>query len=105
MAIAVNDVLQKRSSVAGRTGVGRVQWPPLAPDVQSDGFVDDDFLTVQMSDLADELSTAQVITGLYTAVLRPCLPAGGANHNYDVWDAVPQDTIRTMHRRTVGLGI
>jgi len=99
--------IEKQSIKVGRDGVGRIQWPPLTPDTLLNGFVDSDYRDTQLETLSAELASAQVLIAPfgYPCTLRPCLPAGGADHDYDLWDCFPEATARTMHRRTVGLGI
>lgn len=98
--------ITKRSYQSGRTGVGHTQWPPLAPVDYNDGLIDDDFKTGLLLDLANAIEEPVTIgTGTGLADLVPCLPAGGANENYDVWQTGVRSQVRTMHRRTVGLGI
>lgn len=96
--------IEKQSLKVGRKGVGRVQLAGL-PKTAVDSQIDGAYITGAAADFIDFLTTAQVVTTLGTLALKPCLPAGGTDHDYDLWDAIPQTTTRTMHRRTLGLGI
>jgi len=96
----------KRSTNSSRRGVGHVQWPPLAANQMENGVLEGAFYAGEFDDMAVGLSFAPTVgTGTQEATLVPCLPAGGSNTTFDVFSTVPQRTVRTMHRRTVGLGI
>lgn len=98
--------ITKRSTISGRTGVGHLQWPPLVATDYTNGVIDLDFKEGELANLALQILEPQVIsTGTTEATLIPCLPAGGANNNYDLWQTGVRTQVRTMHRRTVGLGI
>lgn len=97
--------IEKRSLNTTRRGIGRVQFPAPPIEAIASGYVQDPWLTGVGLDFAQKLYGTVSVTGLYASDYRWCLPAGGADHGYDIWDAVIKDTVRTMHRRTVGLGI
>jgi hypothetical protein len=97
--------LERRASGTGRKFVGRLQWAGVPTESVISGVIDADFRAVQLGDLCDEMagnfSGPTGTGGNYVW----CLPAGGTSEDYDIFDAFPQATARTMHRRTVGLGI
>lgn len=98
--------IEKRSLVPGRKGVGRVQFAPLPATAIGSGYIQDAWLLGFGADFAEKLYGTFIGGPLYNSgEYRWCLPAGGADEAYDIWDALIQDTVRTMHRRTVGLGI
>lgn len=97
--------IEKQSTKVGRKGVGRLQFGGIPGESVISGVIDSDYKNVQLKDLAD------VMFGGFTPGSPPgggyrwCLPAGGTDHDYDIYNAFVQNTARTMHRRTVGLGI
>jgi len=98
--------ITKRSLAPGRKGVGHTQWPPLGSATYASGSLIGGFRTGVLTDFAEALELSIDIGAAgeaWTAI--PCLPAGGSVSAYDVTTAVPRSTVRTMHRRTVGLGI
>lgn len=98
--------ITKRSAKAGRQGVGHVQWPPLAQGQMVSGSLEPAFQAGVLNDFASALTDVLTVgIAPYEMNLQPCLPGGGADTAFDIWDCVPQSTVRTMHRRTVGLGI
>lgn len=97
--------IEKQSLHAGRKGVGRVQFGPIAADVIINGIVDSDYRAVQLQDLADDLYGSITPPSPLGGEFRYCLPAGGTDHSYDIYNAFPMDTVRTMHRRTLRLGV
>lgn len=98
--------ITKRTITSGRKGVGHCQWPPLAQTQMNDGIVDATFRAGALNDFASALTDALTLgAGATEATMNPCLPASSGSDAYDVFDGVPQGTVRTMHRRTVGLGI
>jgi hypothetical protein len=97
---------KKRTTTVGRKGIGRMQLAGFGVNQITSGVVDSGFIGGVGGDLAAAM--AGTFTGgiaYPSGVYRWCLPAGGADHAFDIFDVVVQDTARTMHRRTVGLGI
>jgi len=97
----------KRTIVPGRTGVGHCQWPPMPGAAMSDGLVDPGFRTGVLQDWAEQLKVPIVIQGgtAEEFALEPCLPAATTGQPFAISSTIAQPTVRTMHRRTVGLGI
>jgi len=97
--------ISKQSLKVGRTGIGRLQFGGVPGEALVNGLIDSDYRAVQLTDIADEMyGGLPSVMGLGGS-FRWCLPAGGVDHEYDVYNAFPEATVRTMHRRTVGLGI
>lgn len=96
--------IEKQSLKVGRKGVGRVQLAGI-PKIYVDSSIDGAYIVGPASSFIAWLTTSQSITTEGGMNLVPCLPAGGADTDYDLWDAIPQTSTRTMHRRTLGLGI
>jgi len=97
--------IEKRSLNVSRSGIGRMQLCGFPADKILGGRVDPDFIAAELDDLKDSLAGSFTGGPLYAGTYQWCLPAGGADDTYDVFDCVVKDTARTMHRRTVGLGI
>lgn len=97
----------KRTVVPGRKGVGHCQWPPLPSAVYINGLLDAGFRTTQLQAWADQLKVSFVLHAATAEefAMVPCLPAATTGVPYKVDNTVAQPTVRTMHRRTVGLGI
>lgn len=104
-AITANTALsvEKRSAVAGRRGIGRVQLAGSRIVDMVTGSFDPTYLgAVQVA--AQNLIALQSVPldgGVYAWCLPNPTPLTSAN---DIVDVQAKDTVRTMHRRTVGLG-
>lgn len=98
--------IEKKTTTVGRKGVGRMQFAPLPKDAYAGGFVDPGFAATPLTGLANAMIGSINCGITYTGSARYCLPAAaGGGAAYDLYDAYPKETVRTMHRRTVGLGI
>jgi hypothetical protein len=96
--------VEKRSSVPGRKGVGRVQ----VAGIPGNSFIDGIFNTTFVTDIGTAFQflktdfTVAADTGKY----RWCLFSGGVPPDIDdIIDVNPKPEVRDMRRRTVGLGI
>lgn len=97
--------IRRVSDVIGPGGVGRVQIPVPEATV-ANGKLDVDYMNSELTDLANELKQP-VVTGAPAATWTPVLfgkNAAGLIHTGEIIDASPEDTVRTMHRRTLRLG-
>jgi len=98
--------IERFSAAPGNQGYGRIQMP--LPDGQCiDGnLVDVNGYVTALDTLG--LQMLQPITTVGTVfTVTPCMQAVGATgvDTYDLIGKRTQPTVRTMHRRTVGLGI
>jgi hypothetical protein len=93
------------TNLAGRSQIGGKRIP-MAPDQAVDGFVSEAYKTLLTTFAANCVGLKVVIQG--GAVYAPCIyhraPTVVPTFT-DIEDAIPQDTVRVMRRRTVGLGI
>lgn len=96
--------IEKQSLKVGRSGVGRMQFGGL-PEGLAGGNVDSAYSLAQLVPLANSLVGSFLVPLAGALKLQWCLPGGGADHDYDIWNAFPLTSTRTMHRRTVGLGV
>lgn len=96
--------IEKRSLKPGRKGIGRLQLGGL-PSAEVSSVISDEWVSGFGNAIRDALPDSVAITTEGSMSLKPCLPAGGIDHDYDLWDALVKDTTRSMHRRTLGLGI
>lgn len=94
----------KQSLKPGRKGIGRMQFGGL-PEGVAAGNIDPAYIAAFLDPLAASMFGTFLVPLAGALALKWCLPAGGVDHDYDIWDAHPQTSTRTMHRRTVGLGI
>jgi len=97
--------IEKQTTVTGKTGIGRLQFGGMPSDKIVSGVIDADYFAVEMEGIALNMYGNFSGGTTHGGVYAWCLPAGGADRGYDLWNAFPQRTVRTMHRRTVGLGI
>lgn len=98
--------IEKKSLTVGRKGIGRLQFGPVPNTQMSGGYLDPGYMANELTDLADTMIGAITAGTTYVGTYRVCLPAAaGGGSAYDLFDAYPKETVRTMHRRTVGLGI
>lgn len=94
----------KRSLVSGREGVGRIQIGGLPVAEMADGRWSEDVLT------AIEAATnfLQAETEFATPGMKVRFLVFGPGYDndpdFDIVQQIPHSTVRTMHRRTVGLG-
>lgn len=95
---------EKQSTVIGRRGVGRIQLAGLPRD-DVGARVSDEWIASFGTAIRDAIPESVTVTTEDDMLLVPCLPAGGADHGYDIYNAIIRDETRTMHRRTLGLGI
>lgn len=96
--------IKRVGDVIGRRGVGRVQIPATKNGVVA-GIVDPTYIAADLIGLAD-----QMVLGFSTSTPIEWQPVlfgvtGGIAHTAVVIDTEVESTARTMHRRTVGLGI
>lgn len=98
--------IEKQSTTVGKKGIGRLQFGPVPYTQILNGQLDPAYLAVQMNGLATTMFGSFAGGPLYAGVYGWCLPANSVTPGgYDVFNAFAYPTLRTMHRRTVGLGI
>jgi hypothetical protein len=96
--------VEKRTHVAGRKGIGRVQIAGMPASEYTDGL----WTTAAQTDAG---TAFQFLKGDFTVtadggVYRWCLFSGAPiPENDDIIDVQPKPEVRDMRRRTVGLGI
>lgn len=96
--------LEKQSTHIGHKGIGRLQFAPVPSAQMNNGFLDPAYVSGEMTALGDSMINTISGTAYAAGRFKPCLPAGGADHSYDLFDVFPMNTVRTMHRRTLYLG-
>lgn len=95
--------LTKRTNVPGRKGIGRIQLLGIpAENIQDGQIVGDPYKATVEQFATAVLGTVPVTNEL---ILHACLPNNPVTEASDVETWEIQPTVRTMHRRTVGLGI
>lgn len=93
----------KKGSGGGRRSVGSVHFSGFVPSVFAAGNIKADVLTWWTNQFGP-LYTADQVTP-FNIRYRPVLYNPGVQPNYQqIWAWQPQNTARTMHRRTVGIG-
>lgn len=98
--------IEKQSTHVGRSGVGRIQLAGIPTAAYNGGILDPVYKAGVLNNFAMRMSGSFSGGPLYPGyTFSWCLPAGGPDHTYDVYSTIIQDQVRTMHRRTVGLGI
>lgn len=98
--------IEKQSATVGRKGVGRLQFGPVPASEIIGGFINSTYIAVQLTDLANTMFGSFVGGPTYGGSFVWCLPANATTPGaYDIFNAFAYPTARTMHRRTVGLGI
>lgn len=98
--------ITKRTFAPGRKGVGHAQWPPLGAAMYLNGVLDVAYRTGLLTDFAEAMEQSITVgAGVEEWDAIPVLPQGGPDGSYDIQQCTPRSTVRTMHRRTVGLGI
>lgn len=96
--------VEKRSSVPGRKGVGRVQVAGIPATVFFDGVFTPGYIT-DVGTAFQFLKTDFTVTA-DSGKYRWCLFSGGVPPDIDdIIDVNPKPEVRDMRRRTVGLGI
>lgn len=95
--------ITKRSLLPGRKGIGRIQLGGIPTSAYTDGFVSAGQLT-KLNAFGTSLLGSIIPLG---TVMRAklCTSADGTALDSTVFSTEAQNTLRTMHRRTVGLGI
>lgn len=94
--------LTKRTLLAGRHGIGRMQIPAV-PDAEiTAGIVSNALITLGV-DLGNQLIGEKVI-GSNGLKIWACTAANVSALDSKVSSTQVQDTVRTMHRRTVRVG-
>lgn len=95
--------IEKRSSVPGRRGIGRVQMAGVPTVALVSGSFTSAYLTaVRTAWLEMLIAVASPVDG---AVYQTCLWGGlQTGPSTDLIDVQAKDTVRTMHRRTVRVG-
>lgn len=96
---------EKRTTFVGRKGIGRMQLAGVSAGYITNGRVSADWIADKGSTLAEAMYGNFSGGALYGGVYTWCLPSGGVDHSLDLYDVSVKTTARTMHRRTVGLGI
>ncbi len=100
----VSGVMTKRGAAGGRRGIGGMHFPGLPPSMYTDGSITAAYGVLMIAAQANLL--AVLTTTLPAATLVPVIYNPGATPNHqDIAILEIQTTVRTMHRRTVGLGI
>lgn len=98
--------IEKQSATVGRKGVGRLQFAPFPADAIGGGGIDPAYQATYMVPLANSMVGSVSDVSMPGFSMISCLPAAaGGGAAYDLWNAFPRPELRTMHRRTVGLGI
>ncbi|HWI70242.1 MAG TPA: hypothetical protein VNS88_18065 [Nitrospiraceae bacterium] len=97
--------LVKRTSTPGRKGVGRVQLAGIPQTAYADGLIDPVYaglkLTPWCNDLISSYSTSGPVLTLVPVLYNPT----AAPPRYSlIIQIFPEDTVRTMHRRTLRVG-
>lgn len=96
--------IEKRSAIPGRTGIGRVQMAGVVNEVMVNASLTPDFL-VEVQDCWEEL-LGNITVALDGAVYDWIIwGAGIPTLDNGIVDVQAKDTVRTMHRRTKGIGI
>lgn len=94
----------KRCVNSGRGFNGRFQLGGIPEGVASNGRFEAAYMTDAQT-LATRLA-AKLDVGIVNEALEPVIWRGPGHLAFrDIMQWIPQDTVRTMHRRTVGLGI
>jgi len=93
----------KKSLLAGRHGIGRVQVAGVPDSQLVAGKLNGAYLTL-LQTFGDTLIGEKTMAGGALKLKCVITRASGAVASA-VSQTVPQDTVRTMHRRTVGLGV
>jgi len=90
----------------GRRGIGRLQVPAITEHLLNGKYIAGGYGAV-LQDLADEMKLDINVGGFTPLDLTPVLFNFRAPNPtaYHVDETFVQNTVRTMHRRTVGLGI
>lgn len=95
--------ITKRGNGGGRWATGRVQMPGLPSDNVLDGNITVGAL-IDYSTLANSFSGNHTNAGI-TQSVQPVIFNPGRTPNYvEILNWLPQNTARTMHRRTLRLG-
>lgn len=97
--------LEKRTLTVGRKGIGRIQVVGPPQGEFANGVVGAVYLAGPIATLITDLKSSYT-TSVGPVTYVPCLynPTGAPDKYSVLFDIVPQDTLRTMHRRTVRLG-
>jgi len=97
--------IKRMSDTIGPRGVGRVQIPVPA-GAMIDGHLQPTYMTGELQDLADQM--IETIPGLLGDINWVPVLFGVTDdvaHTSEIYATEVEDTVRTMHRRTVRLGI
>lgn len=98
--------ITKQTTKVGRKGIGRFQLPGVPSSGYAAGQILPAYKTLLEANVCDKFFGSFGGGTLYPDyTFSWCLPAGGVDADYDVFHCLAQNTVRTMHRRTVGLGI
>ncbi len=97
--------IEKQTATLGRKGIGRCQIAGIPDGEIAAGKISGVYITGVFGGFNAGLTTPQKFTPTGAGRCVPCLPASNGTAAYDVISAVAYDTVRTMHRRTVGLGV
>jgi len=98
--------ISKETVFASRKGIGRVQLAGIPSAVYAEGYITDASYKNLLGDFAAELLYSHiVVNGANEVIFTPCLwSPKTAQTSYDVVGATVRTTVRTMRRRTVGVG-
>lgn len=98
--------ISRRSDSATRDGQGRWQFAGVPASKYDSGMVQLGYRTGELATFANELMLPVQGT-LYAVNWRPCLytPKNLPDRYRVISSVIVQDTVRTMHRRTVRVGI
>jgi len=97
--------IAKRTNRPGRHGIGRWQVAGLPFDAYVAGQLTDAYRTGAGSDLAQAMLVPwTTVTGTAISLTPTLYNPDVTPHFSDLVSASPEDTVRTMHRRTVRVG-
>lgn len=98
--------LQKRTATPGRKGVGRVQLAGIPQTGYADGSVNPVYEVAKLLPwCTDLMSSFTTSAGPVTFVPVLYNPTNPTPHYSPLIQVLPESTVRTMHRRTLRVGI
>lgn len=97
--------LLKRTFTPGRMGIGRVQLAGIPQTAYAAGNVDNVFLATKLIPWSTDLKSTYT-TSVSPVTYVPCLynPTGPGTKISPIVNVIPEQTVRTMHRRTLRVG-
>jgi len=98
--------LEKQTITVGRKGVGRVQFAPIPAGVITSGKITAGYQLDYMVPICEAMIGEFDAGATHAGKFHYCLPAAaGGGSAYDIFNAFPWSEVRTMHRRTLYVGI